>query len=216
MINMDMIGRLRDNKLTVFGVGSSPKWKFLLQPSNSNLGFVLKTKDSGFAPSDQSVFYANDIPVLHFFTGVHKDYHAPGDDWQKINQDGEKKILLFISDLIEALDKTPTRIAFSKAKEDERAPSQFNVYVGTIPDYSEEGEGVTLMGVKMGSPAEKAGLRGKDTIVKFGRISVNNIYDYVYALGEAAPDVRTEVVIVRQGKRIKLTVVPEARKDKIN
>lgn len=216
MINMDMIGRLRDNKLTVFGAGSSPQWKPLLESFNSNLGLVLKTKDSGFAPSDQSVFYANDIPALHFFTGVHDDYHAPGDDWQKINALGEKKILLLISDLVGELNEAPTKIAFSRAKEEERAPSQFNVYIGTIPDYSDEGEGVTLMGVKEGSPAEKAGLKGRDTIVKFGGKTVKNIYDYVYALGEADAEVPTEIVILRAGKRIKLSVVPESRKDKIN
>ena len=216
MINMDMIGRLRDDKLTVFGSGSSPEWKPLLESFNSNLGLAVQTKDSGFATSDQTVFYANDIPVLHFFTGVHEDYHAPDDDWQKINSEGEKKILLLISDLIGKLNETSTKIALSKAKEEERAPSQFNVYVGTIPDYSEEAEGVTLMGVKEGSPADKAGLKGRDTIVEFGGKSINNIYDYVYALGEAEAEVPTEIVILREGKRIKLNIVPGSRKDKIN
>ncbi len=216
MINMDMIGRLRDDKLTVFGAGSSPQWKPLLESFNSNLGLVLKTKDSGFAPSDQSVFYANDIPVLHFFTGVHEDYHAPGDDWQKINTEGERRVLLLVSDLIETLDERPIKIAFSKAKEEERAPSQFNVYVGTIPDYSDEGEGVTLIGVKEGSPAEKVGLKGRDTIIEFGGKTVKNIYDYVYALGEVDAEVPIEIVILREGKRIKLNIVPESRRDKIN
>ena len=216
MINMDMIGRLRDDKLTVFGSGSSPEWKPLLESFNSNLGLTSQTKDSGFATSDQTVFYANDIPVLHFFTGVHEDYHAPDDDWQKINSEGEKKILLLISDLIGKLNETSTKIALSKAKEEERAPSQFNVYVGTIPDYSEEAEGVTLMGVKEGSPADKAGLKGRDTIVEFGGKSINNIYDYVYALGEAEAEVPTEIVILREGKLIKLNIIPGSRKDKIN
>jgi S1-C subfamily serine protease len=147
---------------------------------------------------------------------VHEDYHAPDDDWQKINSEGEKKILLLISDLIGKLNETSTKIALSKAKEEERAPSQFNVYVGTIPDYSEEAEGVTLMGVKEGSPADKAGLKGRDTIVEFGGKSINNIYDYVYALGEAEAEVPTEIVILREGKLIKLNIIPGSRKDKIN
>jgi hypothetical protein len=209
MINMDMIGRLRNNTLTVLGASSSPVWKALLESANSNIGLNLKTSDSGFAPSDQTVFYAKEIPVLLFFTGVHTDYHTPDDDWYKINGEGEKRVLMLISNLIRELNKTPMKIVFSRIKEEERQFSRFNVYLGTIPDYSEEVEGVKLMGVREGSPAEKTGLKEGDIIVEFGGKKIKNIYDYVYALGEAKAGVPTDMVVIRDGKRVMLSVMPE-------
>jgi hypothetical protein len=209
MINMDMIGRLRNNTLTVLGASSSPVWKALLESANSNIGLNLKTSDSGFAPSDQTVFYAKEIPVLLFFTGVHTDYHTPDDDWYKINGEGEKRVLMLISNLIRELNKTPMKIVFSRIKEEERQFSRFNVYLGTIPDYSEEVEGVKLMGVREGSPAEKTGLKEGDIIVEFGGKKIKNIYDYVYALGEAKAGVPTDMVVIRDGKRVMLSIMPE-------
>ncbi|HWP93670.1 MAG TPA: M20/M25/M40 family metallo-hydrolase [Thermodesulfobacteriota bacterium] len=211
MINMDMIGRMEKDTLTVLGAGSSPRWKPLLDKANSNFNLALKISDSGFAPSDQTVFYARDIPVLQFFTGVHQDYHTPDDDWQKINTEGIKKILELISGLIWELDGMPTRIAFSAVKEEQKTPTRFSVYLGTIPDYSEEPDGVKLMGVKKGSPAEKAGLRRSDIIIGLDQKTIKNIYDYVYALGQTKPGIPTEVVVLRGNRRMTLSIVPEPR-----
>ncbi len=208
---MDMIGRLRDDKLTVFGVGTSPEWETIVESANSELGFDLKLSDSGVGQSDQTVFYTKNIPVLHFFTGVHSDYHIPSDDWQKINPYGLKKVLLMMSKLIYDLNTTPRVIAFSKVKEEGRGRSRFNVYLGTIPDYSEDAHGVRLMGVKDGSPAEKAGLRDGDIIIEFEGGAIKNIYDYVYALGEAKPGVPADLKVIRENKKLELKVVPEPR-----
>ncbi len=215
MLNMDMIGRLRNNTLTIIGIGSSPQWQPLLDSANSRVGLTLKTRDSGFAPSDQTFFYAKNIPVLQFFTGVHTDHHTPSDDWQKINSAGEKKALILISQLIWKLNQVPQRIAFSKAKNEEVGEfSRVTVYLGTIPDYSEEVDGVKLMDVRKGSPAEKAGLKSGDIIVGLAGETVTNIYDYVYALRQVEPGVPAEIMVIRNKKQIKLSVAPELRMDR--
>jgi hypothetical protein len=214
MINMDMVGRLRNHKLTVLGAGSSPEWKALIESVSYNTGLTLKISDSGFAPSDQVVFYAKEIPVLQFFTGVHPDYHTPEDDWQKINSEGERKVLNLISNIIWDLNKRPEKIAFSRAREEGKAASSFNVYLGTIPDYSDESDGVKLLGVKKGSPAQKAGLRNGDIIVGFDGKTITNIYDYVYSLAESKPGLSAEIVVIRGTKRVKFNIVPESRIEK--
>jgi hypothetical protein len=211
MINMDMIGRLRDGKLTILGAGSSPEWKGLLDAANSGIELGFSLDESGFAPSDQSVFYAKNIPVLQFFTGVHSDYHSPGDDWEKINYIGEREVLKLISSLISELETRPIRIAYSRAKDEKKVPTGFNVYLGTIPDYSDNTRGVKLMGVKQGSPAERAGLKGGDIIVEFAGDTIKNIYDYVYALAEAQPGVNVDMIVIRDNKNLRLGVVPEPR-----
>lgn len=211
MLNMDMIGRLDQGKLTVFGVGSSPSWKELINNANSDFEFELSLNNSGFAPSDQSVFFAKEIPVLHFFTGLHDDYHTPSDDWEKINSDGEQKVLMLISELIAKLDSKENNIAFSDVDEPKKVSTKFKVYLGTVPDYSSQMEGVKLMGVKEGSPADRAGLRREDTIIQFGGVEIKNIYDYVYALSDSKPGVPTSLVVLRDYRPISLIIVPEPR-----
>ncbi|MGH7900570.1 MAG: M20/M25/M40 family metallo-hydrolase [Thermodesulfobacteriota bacterium] len=211
MINMDMIGRLRDGKLTILGAGSSPEWKGLLDAANSGIELGFSLDESGFAPSDQSVFYAKNIPVLQFFTGVHSDYHSPGDDWEKINYIGEREVLKLVSNLISELETKPIRIAYSRAQDEKKVPTGLNVYLGTIPDYSDNTRGVKLMGVKQGSPAERAGLKGGDIIVEFAGDTIKNIYDYVYALAEAKPGINVDMIVIRDNKNLRLGVVPEPR-----
>jgi hypothetical protein len=211
MINMDMIGRLDKDKLTVFGVGSSPGWKELINEANTGFNFEISLNNSGFAPSDQSVFFAKKIPVLHFFTGLHADYHTPSDDWEKINPAGERKVLKLISEIILELNSAQEKIAFSDVIEPKKGYSKFNVYLGTIPDYSNQVEGVKLMGVKGGSPADKAGILGDDIIVQFNGLEIKNIYDYVYALGKSKAGVPTSLVVLRNYKPLSLIIVPEPR-----
>lgn len=216
MINMDMIGRLSEEKLTVFGVGSSPQWENLIDKSNSVYDFQISLNNAGFAPSDQSVFFAKGIPVLHFFTGLHDDYHTPGDDWEKINSKGQKKVLSLMADLLLELDSQPDKIEFSNVQEPKRGSSKFNVYLGTIPDYSNQMEGVRLMGVTNGSPADKAGLLNNDTIINYNGVEINNIYDYVYALGASKPGIPTSLVVLRKYKPLNLIIIPEPRQEAAN
>ncbi len=211
MINMDMIGRLLDNKLIVLGVGSSPDWPKLIEKSNMGTGLEISSNDTAFAPSDQAVFYAKDIPVLQFFTGLHTDYHTPEDDWDKINSEGETLVLELISNLVFDIDNRTEMIAYSEVVESERSASRFNVYLGTIPDYASQETGVRLMDVKKDSPADRAGLTGGDIIIAFDEIEIRNIYDYVYALEQSSPGNISQIVIIREGKRIDVRIVPEPR-----
>jgi hypothetical protein len=210
MINMDMIGRLAENKLSVLGVGSAKEWEGLIDRANSGVGLDLAYMDSAFGPSDQTVFFAADVPAVHFFTGLHKDYHTPDDDWQKINPEGEVKVLKVIANLIEELGGGE-KITFSEGTAVYDGPPGLNVYLGTVPDYESSGKGVRLSGVRKGSPAERSGLAKNDMIVELDGIRIGNVYDYRSALEVSKPGVPVELVIIRAGKRMAIQVVPELR-----
>jgi aminopeptidase YwaD len=208
MINMDMIGRLNDNKLNVEGAGTSSIWKHMVDSLNNikeNLTLIFK--DEGFGPSDQSSFYAKDLPVLQIFTGLHSDYHRPTDTWDKINSDGEVKVLNLVYDIITCLDQRETKPDFIKTKEEkEKTMTSFRVTLGIVPDYSTNAEGMAVMGVKDGGPAANAGLKAGDIIIKFGSHEIKNIYDYTYALGDFKPGDETEIVVKRGTEEITLKV----------
>lgn len=211
MLNMDMIGRLNQKDLIVLGTGSSPEWEDIISRANRSVGLDISFNSSSFAPSDQSVFYSKGVPAIQFFTGLHADYHAPGDDWQKINSYGEKLVLELVSKVIWELNEPDSRIAFSKIKGGDSGVSGFKVNLGTIPDYSNDVEGVKLMGVREDSPAQRAGVKGGDIIVEFAGTRVRNIYDYVYALENSRPGVASVLVLLRGGERITLSVTPGPR-----
>jgi aminopeptidase YwaD len=213
MINMDMVGRLRGDALTVIGAGTSPAWDGLLKAADAPVGLKLLPNASGFGASDQTSFYARDIPVLFFFTGVHPDYHTPTDTWDKINAEGEAKVLTLVADVARRIADGGERPRFVRADNGrpEMASPSFNVYLGTIPDYSAQVEGVQLTGVREGSPAEKAGLRGGDIIVRFGSKAVKNIYDYTFALRDARAGVPVPVTVRRGSETRVLRVVPARR-----
>lgn len=213
MINMDMIGRMVENKLTIYGTGTSPKWKPLLNKLNHDSSFKLNFIDGGFGPSDHSSFYAKNIPVLFFFTGTHQDYHKPSDDFDKINYPGMEKVLKLIVNVVYDLTTNPEKIEFTKVQGEQQQGRRMNVrvYVGTIPDYSEQVEGFKIAGVNDGSPAEKAGLKAGDIIIKFGDKPVKNVYDYMYAMQgyKAGDDV--EVIVLRNGQEMKFKVTLGSR-----
>jgi aminopeptidase YwaD len=213
MINMDMIGRLRGDTLTVIGTGTSPAWDQILKTANAPIGLHLQPNASGFGASDQTSFYSRDIPVLFFFTGVHPEYHTPEDTWDKINAEGEVKVLDLVADVTRRIADGAERPKFVRADhgESQMASASFNVYLGTIPDYSATVAGVTLTGVREGSPAEKAGLKGGDVIIRFGGKAVKNVYDYTFALRDARAGVPVDVTIRRGGATRVLRVVPARR-----
>jgi hypothetical protein len=213
MVNMDMIGRAKGNTLMVLGSGTSPVWKEVLETANRDLQFNLRPTNSGFGNSDHSSFYGKDVPVLFFFTGTHPDYHRPSDTWEKINLAGQTKIVKLVANVVTQIAGLPERPLFVRATGDEprMAGGGFGVYVGTIPDYSAEGEGVTLSGVREGSPAEKAGLKAGDVIVQFGGKAIKNVYEYTFALRDARAGEPIEVVVLRGGERQTLRVTPERR-----
>jgi Zn-dependent M28 family amino/carboxypeptidase len=198
MLNMDMIGRVSDNKLVIHGTGTSSMWKSAIDSLNNlKEHLALTFKDEGYGPSDHSSFYSKDIPVLHFFTGIHPDYHKPTDDWELINAEGEVKVLELIADIITVLDNRETKPDFIKTKDDKQTMTGFKVTLGVVPDYASNVEGLQIMGVKEGGTAQKAGLVGGDVIIKLGPHNIKNIYDYTYALGQFKPGDETEVVVKR-------------------
>jgi Zn-dependent M28 family amino/carboxypeptidase len=225
MINMDMVGRLRSNMLIVSGTATSPEWKPLLEEMNKQTGhapgsdtasstrFKLALGDDGYGPSDHQSFYIRDIPVLFFFTGSHDDYHKPSDTADKINAEGIKQVAELVTDVAIRVADEPARIAFTKVKRESKPTSGgFRVYLGTIPNYADQADGLKLDGVRPDSPAERAGLKAGDVVVKLGRVDVKNVYDYTYALEELKPGVEIEMVVRRDAKLMTVMITPDKRR----
>jgi hypothetical protein len=217
MVNMDMIGRMRDRKLIVGGVGTAKEWRDLVDTANRAGGdqtrFALTLNEDGFGPSDHSSFYAKQVPVLFLFTGTHDDYHKPSDTADKINYEGEVRIVDFVAGLVRNLDKSNVRPSYTVAKSESAGRATgFRVYLGTIPNYAESSDGLRLDGVREDSPAAKAGLKAGDRIVKLAGREVKNVYDYTYALGEMKAGTEYEIEIVRGTDPLRLKITPAARK----
>ncbi len=198
MINLDMIGRLEENQLAVNGVGTSPQWADLIREKACN-DLRIKTSESGVGPSDHTNFYYKDIPVLHFFTGTHMDYHKPADDFDKINYAGEVKVLTYIYDLLHRSARLNDFPFTPTANETQQAP-RFTVTLGVMPDYMFEGEGMRIDGVTEGKPAHKAGLQAGDIVVKLGEVKVVDMMSYMKALASFEKGSLTEVSYMREGK----------------
>ena len=212
MANMDMIGRLTNRKLIVYGTGTSPGFEEMIQRHNADSTFDLRPVKDGFGPSDQSSFYGKDIPVFHFFTDLHSDYHRPQDDVELINFEGMVDVLRFIDTIVmevDTLDQKPVYAKVEMPRQPAAGMGRSRSYTGTIPDFgSGDVEGMKISGVRDGSPAAQAGLQGGDVIVKFGTVEIKNLYDYTYALGEYKPGDEVEVVVKRGEETVttKLTV----------
>lgn len=214
-LNFDMVGRLRDNKLDLQGVGSSSVWRKLIEKRNVAAGFQPNLLDDPYVPSDATAFYPKGIPVLHFFTGSHEDYHRPTDDADRIDCDGIARIARFARGITADLLAAPARpdyLTVARTDSGRGNRETLRAYLGTIPDYTQEVEGVKLSGVRGGAPAEKAGLKGGDVIVEFGGQPIKNVYDYTYALDAVKVGKPVDIVVLRDGSRVKVTVTPEARK----
>jgi hypothetical protein len=275
MINMDMIGRLKENMLMIGGVGTASEWRGWVEHVNNELTikvvlggpssghdgstgggsvtgrdiegarnsaekvsaagggmtvvtgadgrpvanatpgprFALRLNEDGYGPSDHSSFYARRVPVLFFFTGSHEDYHKPSDTADRINYEGEARVLDFVREIVEDLQASDKRPTFAVAKAEANARSTgFRVYLGTVPSYAESTDGLKLDAVREGSPAEAAGLKAGDRVVKLAGRDVRNVYDYTQALSEMKAGQEYEVEVVRDGQRLTLKVTPAARK----
>ncbi|WP_420388439.1 M28 family peptidase [Roseivirga sp.] len=182
MINMDMVGRLKkENTLAINGVGTSPVWNDILDKINYD-SLKLVTSESGVGPSDHTSFYLQDIPVLHFFTGQHEDYHRPSDDADKINYSGMIKVIRYIERLIDRLDDKE-KLAFTKTKDDSGNSPRFTVSLGVVPDYLYDGTGMRIDGVTEGKPAASAGMQKGDIVMKLGDSTIVDMMSYMRALG---------------------------------
>ena len=210
MLNMDMVGRLDKNKnLIINGAGTSPSWKPTLEEIEV-AGIKVTTTDSGIGPSDHTSFYLKDIPVLHFFTGVHQQYHKPSDDARLINFSGLLDVSNFIIALVELLDGRG-KLSFSKTKDESstRKAAAFKVTLGVMPDYAYQGEGMRIDGVLEGRPAQKASLENGDILIKIGDTEVKDIYDYMEGLSKFKQGEKTTVTIKRGESQLEKEIVFE-------
>ena len=210
MLNMDMVGRLRNNRVSVLGSDSAKEWDALIEPRCDELGIGCELSGDGYGPSDQAPFYAAGVPVIHFFTGAHDDYHKPSDDANRINAAGGARIAELVTGVTLALSTVDelTYVA-SEAPAPLGDARNFGASLGTIPDYSGSPAGrpgMLLSGVRSGGPAEQAGLRRGDRIVELAGREVRDIYDLMYVLQEAKPGDLTTVVVERGADRLELVV----------
>lgn len=207
MFNMDMVGRLQDNRLTIFGTGTSPRWEPELKALNETAKFEFAFKPEGFGPSDHSSFYGKKIPVLHFFTGTHPDYHRPSDDAEKLNVEGIARVTALIEPLIAQTAANPERPAYVEVKGTANPMREGSrPYVGTIPDFGGTDPGYAISGAAPGSPADKAGLKAGDRIVKLGTNAITGLDDFDLALRKFKPGDEVEFTVIRAGQEIKVKV----------
>jgi len=201
MINMDMVGRLDQSRgLAVNGTGTSPIWNWMLDNSNADSLKLIKG-ESGVGPSDHTSFYLQDIPVLHFFSGQHEDYHKPGDDAEKINEEGILKIASLIERIVIDLDDEE-KIEFTKTKDESRDSPRFTVTLGVVPDYLYDGSGMRIDGVSEDKPAQQAGIQKGDIVIQLGDSTVSNMMSYMRALSSFKKGDETSVTIKRDGEEI--------------
>ena len=211
MINMDMVGRLRDNRLAVLGGESAAEWGDVVPAACRREALECTLGGDGYGPSDQTPFYAAGVPVLHLFTGTHTDYHKPSDDTAKINAAGGARVAALAADLAAELSRRPGRLTYASVAPppptgDSRS---YGASLGTIPDYTGPpggAKGVLLAGVRPGSPAEAAGIRRGDILVGLAGKEIGDIYDFVYVLRTAKPGQLATAVVIRDGARVELPV----------
>jgi Peptidase family M28/PDZ domain len=205
MINMDMVGRLNEeNTIAVHGVGTSPVFKQTLY-ANNDFDLNLAEHNSGIGPSDHTSFYLADIPVLHFFTGQHEDYHKPSDDPEKLNYEGMQKISDYIFAVISDLDDNG-KLTFRKTRDESEEVPRFKVGLGVVPDYLFTGKGMRIDGVSEDKPAQKAGLQKGDIVVKLGEYDVTDMMSYMKALATFEEGQTTQVLIKRNNTEEKVEV----------
>ncbi len=205
MINMDMVGRLNAEKtLTIGGVGTSPAWGNLI-PQNTKYGLTYKVDSSGSGPSDHTSFYRMDLPVLFFFTGLHTDYHKPGDDANLINYKGATDITNTIYDVVM---KTPRneKLVFTKTAERSMGTGTFRVSIGIMPDYTFSGTGIKADGVIDNRPAKKAGVETGDIIVQLGEHLITSMETYMQALNRFNKGESTTVTVKRGDKILEFPI----------
>jgi len=213
MFNLDMVGRLRDETLTVFGVDTAVEWKQTLEDACARHRLVCKQNGDGYGPSDHTAFYAADVPVLFLFTGTHDQYHRPSDDAERLNATGGAKIAALVSDLAFGVAERPAALSLQRAAAAPLPAGDLRSYgasLGTIPDYAGAGEGVTgmlLAGVRPGGPADKAGLQRGDRIVELGGREIRSVEDLMFVLRQAHPGEVVLVIFVRDGERLERTVI---------
>jgi hypothetical protein len=224
MLNLDMIGRVTNNKLNVIGVGTSPGFRSLVSGLNEEFKFSIDYSDAGYGGSDHMSFNRKQVPVLFFFSGLHKDYHRPTDTWEKQEPEETAKVLELVAQVtrsIDAADQRPQWVPVQDPRRMRRAAADspqtpqgstegsgqgYGPYFGSVPDFAEIPDGLRLAEVREGSPAAQAGLRGGDILTHFDGQEVRNLYDFTYLLQGKKPDDVVPVVVLRNGQKVEAQV----------
>ena len=220
MLNLDMVGRMDGDALTIFGFGTAQEWDQVVDEANLDLDQPLDISKApdGYGPSDHSSFYGEGIPVLHLFTGTHEDYHRPSDDWQLINSSGLDRVVALTAGIVKQLAEGGSN-SVNLTPIQQPAPSQTpspsssstsgygSAYLGTIPDMTPNDRGLRLTGVREGSPADQGGLRAGDVVVEFDGTAIGDIYAYTYALQAKKPGDEVTIIVQRGEERVPLQVV---------
>jgi hypothetical protein len=213
MVNFDMVGRLNNDKLIVYGTATATELQGILDSANARSAAPFKVSGGGdgFGSSDQSSFYAKNIPVLHFFTDIHSDYHRASDDIEKINSGGEARVVDLATRVVQSIDNLPGRLTFVRLAASPRmsatTSSGSQVYLGSVPDMAAgDVPGLKLTGVRPGSPAELGGLKADDIIVEFGGVKVTDLQSYSDALYSHKVGDTVKVMILRAGKPMEVSV----------
>ena len=218
MINMDMIGRSQENRVSVGGIGTSPVFPELVAQAAEQTGIEVQNFESGYGSSDHSSFYMKDLPVLFFFSGIHSDYHLPSDDWQKINAEGATRILRMVHLVATQLGGRDTRPSFTKVEEPtpvgpvRGGSSGYGSYFGSVPDMTDDVRGVRFADIRPNSPAAKAGLRGMDVLVAFNGKEIRNLTDFTYMLRTHKPGETVHVTVERDGQPLEVEVTLAVRR----
>ena len=221
MLNLDMVGRVSDDALTVLGTGTAEEWEAILERANTAIAdpLDLRFNSDGFGASDHTSFYARGIPVLHFFSNTHPEYHRVEDDWELVNAEGMERVTQLVAAVVREVvpaaglaSLTPVEGAgnphgVTATGDASSMASGFRVRLGTIPDYSRESGGMAITAVRDGGPAAEAGIEGGDVIVRFGPHDIDNVYDYMAALNEYDPGDEVEIVVLRGDERLTFKVV---------
>jgi hypothetical protein len=211
MLNMDMVGRMRENRLQVLGSESAAEWQDVIDTSCADARITCAASGDGYGPSDQTSFYSAGVPVLHFFTGTHTDYHKPSDTPDKINAAGAMQTGKVCTGIALTAAKRETPLTY---KADARGPApqgdmrSFNASLGTIPDYGGPPgkKGVLLAGVRPGGAADKGGMKKGDVIVKIGKSEIGGVEDLMFVLNASKPGETVPAVVLRDGKEVKLEI----------
>ena len=218
MLNMDMIGRIKDDKVFIGGVGTGSTFKAVLEKAQSKSNFKIEYSAGGYSSSDHTSFVTKKVPVLFFFSGLHSDYHKPSDTWEKINAEGAARLLDTISSVGIELATAADRPAFVTVVENNPqggvsgGGGGYGPYFGSIPDFGQTEDGVRFSDVKPGSPAAKAGLQAGDVLIQFGDKPIKNLYDFTDALRRSKVGEVVAVKVLRDGKTITANVKLEQRK----
>jgi aminopeptidase YwaD len=211
MVNLDMVGRMKNDKLIVYGVMTATEMKEIVEGANVEPKLALSAVGDGEGPSDHAAFYRKDLPALHLFTDLHDDYHTAADVVERLNIDGLVRVVDYTERVVRTLADRPGRLTFQRVQtagaNRPSARAGTGVYLGTIPDMgAADVKGMQISGVRPGSPAETGGIKAGDIIIKFGPKAITNIYDYTDALGAYKPGDAVEIVVKRGASEVTLQI----------